>query len=144
MMAEQHRLSQNAWRGSEQLRAFFQTVQPEGSGPSARYGQAMGRMQAVLDARRSRAQMADTGVPPLLWVALAGCGLVALLPAVLCGSANRRVHVSMAAAVGGMVGLLLFLVYQLDFPFSGGISITPAAFEQALERFDSIRALGAG
>ncbi|MFC7105908.1 hypothetical protein ACFQQB_39135 [Nonomuraea rubra] len=43
-----------------------------------------------------------------------------------------------------MVGLVLFLVYQLDFPFSGGISVSPAAFEQALDRFDSIRALGAG
>ncbi|GAA4988484.1 hypothetical protein HD597_007712 [Nonomuraea thailandensis] len=144
LMAGQHRLSPNAWRGSDRIRAFFQTVQPEGSGPSARYGQAMSRMQAVLDARRARAQMADTGVPPLLWVALAGCGLVALLPAVLCGSSNRRVHITMAAAVGGMVGLVLFLVYQLDFPFSGGISVSPAAFEQALSRFDSIRALGAG
>ncbi|MGW3344647.1 bestrophin-like domain [Nonomuraea rubra] len=144
LMAGQHRLSQNAWRASEQLRAFFQTLQPDGGGPSARYGQAMARMQAVLDARRSRAQMADTGVPPLLWVALAGCGLVALLPAILCGSSNRKVHLTMAAAVGGMVGLVLFLVYQLDFPFSGGISVSPAAFEQALDRFDSIRALGAG
>ncbi|MFI6294759.1 hypothetical protein ACIBEJ_24430 [Nonomuraea sp. NPDC050790] len=144
LMAGQRRLSQNAWRASEQLRSFFQTVEPEGGGPSARYGQAMARMQAVLDARRARAQMADTGVPPLLWVALGGCGLVALLPAVLCGSANRRVHITLAAAVGGMVGLVLFLVYQLDFPFSGGISISPAAFEQALDRFDSIRALDAG
>ncbi|NJP89974.1 DUF4239 domain-containing protein [Nonomuraea sp. FMUSA5-5] len=144
LMAEEHRLSQSAWRASEQLRAFFQTVQPDGSGPSARYGQAMSRMQAVLDARRSRAQMADTGVPPLLWVALAACGLVALLPSILCGSANRKVHITMAAAVGGMVGLVLFLVYQLDFPFSGGISVSPAAFEQALDRFASIRALGAG
>ncbi|MFI6497948.1 hypothetical protein [Nonomuraea typhae] len=144
LMAGQHRLSQNAWRASEQLRGFFQTIQPEGGGPSARYGQAMTRMQAVLDARRSRAQMADTGVPPLLWVALAGCGLIALLPAVLCGSTNRAVHVTLAAAVGAMVGLVLYLVYQLDFPFSGGISVSPAAFEQALDRFDSIRAMGAG
>ncbi|WP_187414435.1 DUF4239 domain-containing protein [Nonomuraea sp. PA05] len=144
IMASEHRLSQNAWRLSDQIRSFFQTVQPDGSGPSARYGAAMARMQTVLDSRRSRAQMADTGVPPLLWVALGGCGLVALLPSILCGSANRRVHVILAAAVGGMVGLVLFLVYQLDFPFSGGISISPAAFEQALHRFDDIRALGAG
>jgi hypothetical protein len=143
-MAGQHRLSQNAWSSSEQLRALLQTIQPDSSAASTRYGQALTRMQAVLEARRARAQMADSGVPPLLWVALAGCGLIVLLPAIVCGSSVRMVHITMAAAVGAMVGLVLFLVYQLDFPFSGGISVSPAAFEQALDRFNSIRALGAG
>ncbi|MEV0618906.1 DUF4239 domain-containing protein [Nonomuraea sp. NPDC050404] len=144
LMAEQHTLSQAAWRSSEQLRAFFQTIEPATSAASTRYGQAMSRMQAVLDARRARAQMADTGVPPLLWIALAGCGLIAVLPAVVCGGPVRRAHITMAAVVGGLVGMVLFLVYQLDFPFSGGVTISPAAFEQALERFASIRSMDAG
>ncbi|MFC5827533.1 DUF4239 domain-containing protein [Nonomuraea insulae] len=144
LMAEQHALSAGAWRSIEQLRAFFQTIEPRSSAESARYGQAMSRIQAVLDARRARAQMADSGVPALLWIALGGCGLIAVLPSIVCGSPVRKVHISMAAVVGGLVGMVLFLVYQLDFPFSGGVSISPAAFEQALDRFASIRSLGAG
>jgi hypothetical protein len=144
LMAEQRTLSSAAWHSVEQLRAFFQTIEPRTSAASTRYGQAMSRMQAVLDARRTRAQMADTGVPPLLWIALAGCGLIAVLPAVVCGGPVRKVHVTMAAVVGGLVGMVLFLVYQLDFPFSGGVTVSPAAFEQALGRFASIRSLGAG
>ncbi|MCK2213608.1 DUF4239 domain-containing protein [Actinomadura sp. ATCC 31491] len=144
LMAEQQTLSQRAWRDVEQLRAYFQTIQPDTAGASARYGQAMGRVQAVLDARRARAQMAGSGVPPLLWAALAGCGLIVLLPAIACGSPVRKVHLTVAGVVGGLVGLVLFLVYQLDFPFSGGIAIAPDAFEQALSRFTSIRALGTG
>jgi hypothetical protein len=144
LMAEQHTLSPAAWRASEKLRAFFQTIEPTTSAASTRYGQAMTRVQAVLDARRARAQMVGNGVPPLLWIALAGCGLIAVLPAIVCGSPVRKVHITMAAVVGGLVGMVLFLVYQLDFPFSGGVTITPAAFEQALERFSSIRSLGTG
>ncbi|MGA4996346.1 hypothetical protein [Nonomuraea bangladeshensis] len=64
-----------------------------------------------------------------------------LLPAIVCGSPVRKVHVTVAAVVGGLVGLVLFLVHQLDFPFSGGIAIGPEAFEQALTRFTSIRTL---
>ena len=142
MMAERHTLSAGAWRSAEQLRAFFQTIEPQSSAASTRYGQAMTRIQAVLEARRARAQMVDNGVPPLLWIALAGCGLIAVLPAILCGSPVRKVHITMAAVVGGLVGMVLFLVYQLDSPFSGGVTISPEAFEQALERFTSIRALG--
>ncbi|MFI9550898.1 bestrophin-like domain [Nonomuraea endophytica] len=144
LMAEQRTLSPAAWRSVEQLRAFFQTIEPTTSAASTRYGQAMSRIQAVLDARRTRAQMADTGVPPLLWIALAGCGLTVVVPAVVCGGPVRKVHITMAAVVGGLVGMVLFLVYQLDFPFSGGVTVSPAAFEQALDRFASIRSLGTG
>ncbi|MGW5161960.1 bestrophin-like domain [Nonomuraea wenchangensis] len=141
-MAEDHTLSPRAWRHVEQLRAYFQTIEPATGAASTRYSQAMSRIQAVLDARRARALMADSGVPPLLWTALAGCGLIVLLPAIVCGSPVRKVHVTVAAVVGGLVGLVLFLVHQLDFPFSGGIAIGPEAFEQALTRFTSIRTLG--
>lgn len=141
LMADQRRMSDASWNAIEQLRAHFQTIQPGSGGASARYGQAMTRMQAVLEARRTRAQMVDTGVPPLLWLALGGCGLIVMLPAVLCGSPVRRVHVTMAAIVGGLVGIVLFLVYQLDFPFSGGVAISAEAFEQALQRFGRISAL---
>jgi hypothetical protein len=143
LTADEHRLLQNAWSSAEQLRAFFQTLQPDNSAGSTRYGQAMTRVQAVPDARRARAQMADTGVPPLLWVALADGGLIVLLAAIVCGSPVRKVHITVAAAVGGLVGLVLFLVYQLDFPFSGGISVSPTADEHASDRFTSIRARGA-
>lgn len=141
-MAEDHTLSPRAWRHVEQLRAYFQTIEPTTGAASTRYSQAMSRVQAVLDSRRARAQMADSGVPPLLWAALAGCGLAVLLPAVVCGSPVRKVHVTVAAVVGGLVGLVLFLGQQLDFPFSGCIAIGPEAFEQALTRFTSIRTLG--
>ena len=141
LMAEQQKLSPAAWNEVEQLRAFFQTLEPSTSAASTRYGQAMNRMQAVLDARRARAQMVDTGVPPLLWVTLAGCGLIAVLPSVICGGPVRKVHITMAAVVGGLVGMVLFLVYQLDFPFSGGVTVSPEAFQQALDRFASIRSL---
>ncbi|MFI6535966.1 hypothetical protein ACIBHY_26195 [Nonomuraea sp. NPDC050547] len=144
LMAEQRTLSPAAWRSVEQMRAFFQTIEPGTAAASTRYGQAMSRMQAVLDARGTRAQVADTGVPPLLWIALAGRGLTAVVPAVVCGGPVRKVHITMAAVVGGLVGMVLFLVSQLDFPFSGGVTISPAAFEQALDRFASIRSLGAG
>jgi hypothetical protein len=36
------------------------------------------------------------------------------------------------------IGLVLFLTFALDFPFRGGVSVPPEAFEHALRVFGSM------
>jgi hypothetical protein len=47
------------------------------------------------------------------------------------------VHVLMVAALALIIGLVLFTVAALDFPFRGDVRIGPEAFEQVLGRFES-------
>jgi hypothetical protein len=55
----------------------------------------------------------------------------------LFGLRCTTVHVLMVAALALIIGLVLFTVAALDYPFRGDIRIGPEAFEQTLGRIES-------
>jgi cation transporter-like permease len=55
----------------------------------------------------------------------------------LFGLRSTTVHVLMVAALALVIGLVLFTVAALDYPFRGDVRIDPDAFEQALGSFES-------
>ena len=57
----------------------------------------------------------------------------------LFGLQSTTVHVLMVAALAFIIGLVLFTVASLDYPFRGDVHISPDAFEQTLDRFKSTR-----
>jgi hypothetical protein len=50
----------------------------------------------------------------------------------------------MICALSFLIGLVLFLVIAMDYPFRGSISVTPEAFRALLESLNAISSLGAG
>jgi cation transporter-like permease len=76
-------------------------------------------------------------LPAILWAVLLVGGVITVGFTYLFGLRSTTVHVLMVAALALVIGLVLFTVAALDFPFKGDVRIGPDAFEQALGRFES-------
>lgn len=80
---------------------------------------------------------AEVGLPAILWVVLIVGGIEVVGFTYLFGLESTTVHVLMVAALTFIIGLVLFTVAALDYPFEGDVHIGPDAFEQVLGRFES-------
>ena len=90
-------------------------------------------MHALIDQRRLRILMGAAGLQPVVWaVILVGSALTVSFACFL-GTANVRAHVTMTMMLGATIGLGLFLLIAMAYPFRGGAGIGPEAFERVHE-----------
>jgi hypothetical protein len=89
--------------------------------------------------RSTRILDAKPRIPPLLWCSLIFGGFLLIVLTSFLRLASKRGHVVLVSAVTVLLGLLLYLVYELDHPF-GPIGVTPQPFSHAVEVFDSVDA----
>jgi hypothetical protein len=86
----------------------------------------------LVQIRRSRLLSVDGGIPEILWwVVLAGALINILLVWML--DMAFHTHVILSALVGGFLGLVIFLVAAMDYPFRGAVSVGPDSFEFVYE-----------
>jgi Protein of unknown function (DUF4239) len=83
-------------------------------------------------ARRARLAAASQGMPPLVWPTLLFGAVINIGFLYLFGLDRTFPNGLMMAIVGGMLGLVLFVIYQVEYPFSGGLSVGPDAFRTVL------------
>lgn len=83
------------------------------------------RVQKIAEFRRRRIYDNQSGIPSLLWVAIILGGLTVLGFVYLFGMKNFTVQLLMTAATAIIVGSLFGLILELDYPFRGGVSISP-------------------
>jgi hypothetical protein len=99
------------------------------------FEQGLERINELADARRARMVEAEEGVPAVLWAVLVFGGVITVGFTYLFGLENTWSHRLMVAAVAGLIGLVLFTIGTLEYPFYGGTRIGPEAFELVLKRF---------
>ncbi|MEV4430879.1 hypothetical protein AB0K23_37120 [Streptomyces sp. NPDC049602] len=121
------------------LRAAFETLQaydPKSPREEVFYEQAVTHLNGVAAQRRARLNMAEQELPPLLQV-LAFGGAIVLVPLTfLYGMRKLRIQLLFVASVAGLIGFSLLLVFVLDRPFAGELSVSPAPYrEGALARY---------
>src|SRR6516165_5951303 len=96
------------------------------------YGDAL--RQSVHRSELSRARLSNvtTGLPAVLWWVVA---VGAAINIVLIWMQDMEVHVHMilGAALASILGLVIFLIAELDNPFRGGVSIGPDAIARVYE-----------
>ncbi len=119
------------------LRSAFETLQrydPKSQNEQVFYEEAVNHLNDVASQRRARITMARQELPPLLQVLAFGGALVLVPLTFLYGMRKLRVQILFVASVAGLVDFSLLLVFVLDRPFAGELSVTPAPFrEGALE-----------
>ncbi len=96
------------------------------------------RVNDLADARQARISVADDGIPYPLWPILIGGAVVSVAFLYLFGLARTFPNALMMFVVGGMIGLMLAVLYQFEFPFSRGMAVGPDAFEDALFRLANV------
>ncbi|MDS0140739.1 MULTISPECIES: hypothetical protein [unclassified Amycolatopsis] len=98
--------------------------------------EASNQLWSVYQAREQRlAHSGADGVGAVVWFALIlGSLITAILLPNLFGGTRLAAHIIIVSTLAGTITLLLFAIYQLQNPFSGGAKVAPEAFTSALER----------
>jgi uncharacterized membrane protein YraQ (UPF0718 family) len=118
------------------MKASVEAIHPTDEAQAALYSNELERLHELGDARRERLLEAEQGLPAILWAVLLVGGVITVGFTYLFGLRSTTVHVLMVAALALVIGLVLFTVASLDFPFRGDVRIGSEAFEQVLGRFE--------
>jgi hypothetical protein len=133
----QERGTPAGWTIIDDIRQNIQGFEPRTKAEEQLYAEGLDQVDTLSDARRMRLVAAEEGVPAVLWSVLAFGGIAAVGFTYLFGLESTWAHRLMVATLAAVIGLVLFTVGALEYPFSGGARIGPGAFELILERFET-------
>jgi hypothetical protein len=112
------------------LYRVLREYEPETQSQTAFYGDAVARLNDVVDARRSRLTDAAEEMPGAFRIMLVLGAALLIASLYLLGSPNRRLHLVMVVSVAVITSFNLLIVAALDHPFSGDISVSNEPFDQ--------------
>ncbi|MFE9928497.1 DUF4239 domain-containing protein [Streptomyces sp. NPDC005533] len=108
----------------------LQAYEPKTAREEVFYEEAVHHVNDIAAQRRARLTMAEQELPPLLQ-ALAFGGAIVLIPLTfLYGMRKLRIQLLFVASVSALIGFSLLLVFVLDRPFAGELSVSPAPYRE--------------
>jgi hypothetical protein len=120
-------------RALDELFGTVSTLQPRTFVQQRYVDDALKELHLLDQNRRLRVFEAGEGrLPGLMWLATLLASALALGFCLLFGLESARLHYVMISGVAMFIGLNVFLLVQLSYPFSGDLSITPEAFHHAI------------
>jgi hypothetical protein len=125
------------WIIIDDIRQNLQNFEPTTKAEEQLYAEGLDQVDTLSDARRMRLVAAEEGVPGVLWSVLVFGGTAAIGFTYLFGLESTWAHRLMVATLAAVIGLVLFTVGAMEYPFSGGARIGTEAFELILERFET-------
>jgi Protein of unknown function (DUF4239) len=98
------------------------------------FQQALHLLAVVEDNRNERLDSADGSVPMILWLVLIAGAVITLGYPALFGTANMVAQTLMTATLAALIALILLPALLLDFPFTGEVVLSSAAFDETLQQ----------
>jgi hypothetical protein len=86
----------------------------------------------VVADRNERLLEATDSIPWVMWLGAVGGGAIVMLMSFFIYMERAAPHVMMAGLMGGLIGLLLFIMAMLARPFTGPLALSPEHFQSAL------------
>jgi hypothetical protein len=125
------------WTIIDDIRQNIQNFEPRTKAEEQLYAESLDQVDTLSDARRMRLVAAEEGIPAVLWSVLIFGGIAVVGFTYLFGLESTWSHRLMVGTLAAVIGLVLFTVGAMEYPFSGGARIGPGAFELILERFET-------
>ena len=110
----------------------YSSYVPKGATEQVFFEESVRKLNELGEARRTRLMDANTGVHPILWIVLLAGGLVTMTFISFFGAESLRTQLIMAILLASLVGLILFTIAAMDYPFSGDVAINTHAFKLML------------
>jgi hypothetical protein len=86
--------------------------------------------------RRMRLLASRTGVPRAMWLVLISGALLTVAFTYFFGVRSPTAQVLMTAALATIIGLCLFMVAAINYPFTSDVRVQPEAFQMVLEMME--------
>jgi hypothetical protein len=134
---ESTRETPSGWILIDDIRATMQGLEPQTEADQEQFAEGLDQGEQLADARRMRLVAAEEGLPTVLWVVLISGGMGVVAFTYFYGLENIWAHMLMVVWLAGGITLVLFAIYSIEHPFSGGARVDPSAFELILERFET-------
>lgn len=112
-----------------QFHKYLSHVEPISEAQKALHGEALRQYSNLIECRRQRLASVSTQLPPIVWVVVIGGSVLNLALVWLFVVENKRLHDLLTATLACLLGLLVFLLAAMDFPFRGDFSVGPDSFE---------------
>jgi hypothetical protein len=125
-------------RAGQELDALYKAVlstRPDDLREFVIVSDLLTNLDAITQARRMRLVLATGIVPGVLWVVLVGGAVVTLSFTLFFGSQSLRAQTLMTGMLAAVIFMALFVVVEIDHPFTGPVSVGPEAMRIALEGF---------
>ncbi len=136
-LMQHHQASKAAWTALNKLRNDIMDLHPANALEQTLQDKALDKVQAIYDARRTRVDLVNAGVPNFMWYTLLGGALlVALFPLLTKPHPTGRLLIAVGIQ-GLVIAASLYLVSELNHPFSGDFRVEPSAFQILLDRFNA-------
>jgi hypothetical protein len=134
---EQEAGTQTGWNLIDDLRATIHGFEPQTRAQQKLYAEGLNQVENLSNARRTRLIASEEGVPGILWAVLIFGGIATVGFTYLFGLESTWAHRLMVVTLAAVIGLVLFTVGALGYPFEGGARIGTGFFELVLERMDT-------
>jgi hypothetical protein len=131
MMARRSASLSETPRLVEALR-FALSLSPTGQGPEIAQREIISALETALDARRQRIISSRAGVNSVKWACLLVQAIIALLAIALVHGDNRVASAMAMGLFATGVAASVLLITAYDRPFTGQMSVTPAALLQIM------------
>ena len=89
-----------------------------------KHAEALRQFNHLVETRRARLANVTTGLPPVLWWVLAFGSLLSIMLIWLLDM-EIHLHLILGGVLAGFLGIVIFLIAELDNPFRGEVSIGP-------------------
>jgi hypothetical protein len=134
-------------RADQLLDAFWRALAEQELGTTREeilFAEAVSRFNELCDARTDLLQSSRTRLPPIMWILLLTGALSTVASMYLFGLGDFASLALMTASLAGCVSFVLFLIHDLDNPFTGDWRVTPEPIRLVLELLDrEVNAAGA-
>jgi hypothetical protein len=100
--------------------------------------QMLSAMDTALLDRQTRLTVDSSGVNEIMWIVLIAGAVVTVAFTYLFGFDKTLMQELMIGGLSFLIGLVLFLIMAMDFPFRGSIAVQPEAFRALVESFAAI------
>jgi len=108
-------------------------IQPATRSEIAFYDESIRRLDDLSSSRKERIETSASEIPGELWVLLIGGGAIVMAFTYMFGTSDLLVHASAVALTAALMAFVMYLIFALEHPFVGTLSVKPDAYTQVLE-----------
>lgn len=132
------RLSEVGWSKLNALRAEVNAMQFADKPDQDTQNDIQGQLRAAYQARRQRGSDAEATLPTAVLVFVVLTGIVMILFPFLAGARPHKMALAPLVVMAGLLGISIYLVFDINHTFSGGLAVKPTAFSHALQEYRRI------
>jgi hypothetical protein len=114
----------------------YLSVQPQSRNEIAFFDHDIVKLNDLSANRKLRVAAGDAAVPGELWVLLVGGGAVVMAFTFLFGTRDVVVHACAVGLTAGLMGFVIYLIFALEHPFVGALSVTPEPYVNVLQTWE--------